>query len=452
MFLVYDSRGFTMARILIVDDEEGIRSFLAEVLEDEGHHIEQAENGQEALSLLNRIGFDLVVTDLKMPVLDGMAVLRFLKTEQPEIPALVLTAHGSVESAVDAMKIGAFDYLQKPLQSPQEFRLVAARALEHSALLRIKAQREHQEEKQPPLSYGSSVMEQVIENLQKVAKTQATVMLMGESGTGKEVAARTLHRWSARAQGPFVAVNCGAISANLFESELFGHEKGAFTGALQQRRGRLELAQGGTFFLDEVGELSLDLQTKLLRVLQEKKYERVGGNRTLVADVRWVTATNRNLEQMVKEGQFREDLYHRLAVFPIRMPSLRERAEEIVPIAKFLLMNIGAELGRPHLQLDPASEEQLSQAPWHGNIRELRNLLERSAILSEGPTVVPMLSGLAGSATMEKQELPVHLTELEKDAIIRALSETSGNRRKAAELLGIGLRTLYEKLKRYNVR
>jgi two-component system response regulator FlrC len=306
----------------------------------------------------------------------------------------------------------------------------------------------------PPLGYGSAAMKTVEQALRKVAPTDASVLLLGESGTGKEVAARAVHRWSARAAGPFVAVNCAALSVSLLESELFGHEKGAFTSAHARQRGRLELADGGTFFLDEVGELGPELQAKLLRVLQEKRFERVGGRQTVQADVRWIAATNRNLAEMVRTGAFREDLYHRLSVFPVRLPALRERREDIAPLADRLLAGIAASLGRPALRLDAGARAALAGAAWPGNVRELANALERSAILAEGNEIaaddLALLAAL-GDTTPEPTAVPSTMSELERDAIQRALATTGGNRRLAAARLGIGLRTLYDKLKRYGL-
>jgi len=275
-------------------------------------------------------------------------------------------------------------------------------------------------------------------------------LLLGESGTGKEVAARTIHERSARSEGPFVPVNCAAITETLMESEIFGHEKGAFTGASASRRGRLELADGGTLFLDEIGELKLELQAKLLRVIQERRFERLGGTRTIEVDVRWIAATNRNLEEMMGARTFREDLYHRLAVFPIRLPPLRERRRDLLPLAEALLARLAADLGRPPLRLDDLARERITQGPWRGNVRELGNALERAAILAEGDVVrgddlyITMASSPSDVAgrTME---------EIERGAIERALSESGGNRRRAAERLGIGERTLYDKLKRYGL-
>jgi two-component system response regulator FlrC len=277
------------------------------------------------------------------------------------------------------------------------------------------------------------------------------VLLLGESGTGKEVAARTVHRRSRRADGPFVAVNCAAISETLMEREVFGHEKGAFTGATAARRGRLELADGGTLFLDEIGELKLELQSKLLRVLQERRFERVGGTRTIEVDVRWIAATNRDLDAMVRSGRFREDLYHRLAVFPISLPPLRDRKRDILPLAETLLARISADLGRPPLRLDEDARQRIQAGAWTGNVRELANVLERAAILAEGDAIRGRdLSVTAGGGSTAADDGRT-MADIERDAIREALDEVDGNRRLAAERLGIGVRTLYEKLRRYEI-
>jgi two-component system response regulator AtoC len=441
-----------MARILIVDDEAGIREFLSDALSDDGHDTATAEDGMSALAQLHARAFDLMITDLRMPgALDGVDLLRAAKAEQPELEVIVLTAFGTVDNAVEAMKLGAFDYLQKPLSSPAELRLLVARALERRTLLTLRDATTRLGEALPPLSYGDPVMEPVLRGIEKVAPTNATVLLLGESGTGKEVAARTIHRSSRRAHGPFIAVNCAAISDNLMESEIFGHEKGAFTGATAARRGRLELAEGGTLFLDEIGELKQELQAKLLRVLQERRYERVGGTRTMEADVRWIAATNRDLSAMTRTGEFREDLYHRLAVFPIELPPLRQRRADIAPLAEALLAGISANLGRPALRLDDEAKKRIAAAAWPGNVRELTNTLERAAILADGTVIRGADLQLRDTAVHAEPTDSRTMQDIERDAIRRALDEVGGNRRLAAERLGIGVRTLYEKLKRYDL-
>jgi two-component system response regulator FlrC len=450
-----------MARILVADDEAGLREFLTDALELDEHTVVAAKDGKEAAKLLDERGFDLVLTDLKMPGMDGMQLLRKVRAEQPEVEVIVMTAHGSVNNAVEAMKLGAFEFLQKPISGPDELRLLVSRAVEHRSLKdRVDGTRRERvahgdEVEHPPLTYGDPAMKPVVEAIEKVARTAATVLLLGESGTGKEVAARAIHAQSPRATKPFMAINCAALSEQLLESELFGHEKGAFTGATERKRGRLELSDGGTFFLDEIGEMRLDLQAKLLRVLQERRFERVGGTRTLEVDVRWVAATNRDLRQMIDEGRFREDLYHRLAVFPIKLPPLRDRKSDLIPLTKNLLDTIARDLKRPLPKLSPAAEKRLLAATWRGNVRELRNVLERAAILAETDMIdaphiwIEDSDKPMGGAPSSGDVRP--LVELEKEAILHALEVVGGNRRRAAELLGIGERTLYDKLKKYGV-
>ena len=438
------------AHILIADDEPGIRSFLGEVLRDAGHRVTLAADGAEALALLRKRAYHALITDLQMPHLDGMELLQQAKAEQPELEVIVLTAHGTWKNAVDAMKLGAFDFLAKPVSGPDEVELLVERALEHRRLAGRVAAQAPASGDDGFVTAGASMVP-VLHAMKQVAPTEASVLLLGESGTGKEVAAQALHRWSPRSAGPFVAINCASLGENLLESELFGHEKGAFTGATAQRRGRVELAEGGTLFLDEIGELRPELQAKLLRVLQERTFERVGGSRTIDADVRWVAATNRDLGEAMRAGQFREDLYHRLAVFPIQLPPLRERLDALPALVDGLLARIGPRVGRAGLHLADGALERLRGYRWPGNVRELSNALERAAILAGGSAIgaahlvlgIPGFSQPVGDA--------VTLVEAEAEAVRRALAAEGGNRKRSAERLGISERSLYDKLKAHGI-
>ena len=441
-------------RVLVVDDEEGIRTFIAAVLKGQGMAVTQASDGDEAAAILDKRTFHLVLSDLKMPGRDGMAILGKVRAEHPGTEVIILTAHGTVENAVQAMKLGAFDYLSKPLSSPAELRLVVARALERRRLLG-QEQLASADAERGAVPASDPVMVAVESQLDRVAVTETTVLLLGESGVGKEVAARRIHERSPRRERPFVAVNCATLTSEMLQSELFGHEKGAFTGAVSRRRGRFELADGGTLFLDEIGELDPALQGRLLRVLQERSFERLGGSRTIEADVRLVAATNRDLLGAVEAGTFRRDLYHRIAVFPIEIPALRDRPGDIAPLAQSLLRDASVRVGRSGLRLADASARALEGYDWPGNIRELENVIERAAILA-GPSGEIEPSDLGplrphASGPNESALLDGTLAEIERAAIQRALDAADGHRRRAASKLGIGLRTLYTKLKEYGL-
>ncbi len=444
-----------MERVLVVDDEEGIRTFVAEVLEGQGLQVTMAASGQEAVRLIDGHSFHLIVTDLRMPLLDGISLIRKVRTEQPETEVIVLTAHGTVATAVEAMRLGAYDYLTKPLSGPDELRLVAGRALERRRLREARQRERPADDQADAMVVSDPSMVDVIDQVQRVATTDAPVLLLGESGTGKEVLARRIHRLSRRPEGPFVAVNCAALPESLLESEMFGHEKGSFTGATGTHRGRFELADGGTLFLDEIAELQPRLQAKLLRVLQDLRFQRVGGNRTIEVDVRIVSATNHDLESELESGRFRSDLYHRLAVFPISLPPLRNRPGDIQPLATHLLGQIGRQLGRPTLSLDADASRRLLSYDWPGNVRELANVLERAAILSSSTVLtaehlaLDVKPGRLDAGTT----IPFDgtLDDIKREAIRRALAACGGNRKNAAARLGIGLRTLYDKLRAYRI-
>ena len=440
-----------MARILVADDDEGFRLFVAQVLAMDGHHVEQAVDGKDALEAIERAAFDLVITDLSMPRMHGMDVVRRMHQDQQGIEILVLTAHGSIQQAVDAMKLGAFDFIEKPLEEPSQLTMLVQRALERRRLVALHENSARRQTDAPhkTLTYGDPAMESVVHAVARVAPTDATVLLQGESGTGKEVVALAIHSASKRSTGPFVAINCATLPEHLVESELFGHEKGAFTGATERRRGRIELAEGGTFFFDEIGELRPDVQAKLLRVLQDGCFERVGGRQKITADVRWIAATNRDLEAMIETGEFREDLYHRLTLFPIYLPALRDRPGDIVPLAEDLLLAIARRAGR-EVTLNPAAKELLRRHHWRGNVRELANTLERVLIMTDTDVISAEDLALKEPRTT-RPKLPTDFEEAERQVIISALEECQGNRRKTAERLGIAPRTLHDKMKRHNL-
>ncbi|WP_027358663.1 sigma-54-dependent transcriptional regulator [Desulforegula conservatrix] len=444
------------ARILITEDDNTFRSLLKAILQSEGYETREAENAEDALILLEKESFDLVLTDLKMPGMSGLDLFRIVRSDPSHPAFIVLTAFGTIEEAVSGTRDGVFDFLTKPLKDPESLRTVVRKALEEKKREREYAGLKEKESSGfPPdeIMFAGKAMKEVKRLISDVAQAQATVLIQGESGTGKELAAKTVHMMSKRNSSAFIPVNCAAIPDNLLESELFGHEKGAFTGAIQARRGKFELAHGGTLFLDEIGELPLSLQAKLLRVLQERKFERVGGNREISVDVRVVAATNRSLFEEVQEKRFRDDLYYRINVFPITLPPLRQREDAIPVLADYFIRKFSGQIGKKISGLEPGAEQAIMEYSWPGNIRELQNAIERAVILGKGVLKIsdfPDIRERPVQDSDEMRESPA-LEEIEKRAIIEALKKSGNNRTLAADLLGISRRTLQYRIKDYGL-
>ena len=451
------------AKILIAEDEKTQRELLEGFLEKEGFEIEAAADGREALLKLKDQSFDIALLDYKMPELDGLQTLKEIRRLYPDLPVVMMTAYGTVETAVASMKEGALDYLTKPIDL-EELLLKFQKVLERTILIQEnRALRERLQEQMPfhHIVYGSPKMEEIMALVARVAPSQATVLIRGESGTGKELIANAIHYTSPRASRSLVKVNCSAIPETLLESELFGHEKGAFTGASQKRVGRFEDAEGGTLFLDEIGDLSSVIQVKLLRILQEKEFQRVGSNLTLKADVRIIAATHHNLEESIKKGLFREDLYYRLNVIPIHLPSLRERKEDIPLLVDHFLKKYSKENQKPVSDISKEARSLLLRHPYPGNVRELENLIERAVVLCRGEVITTQ--DLPFHLKEEKSEdllqfpsreksLPEILEEVERDRIIKALYQHHGIQTKAAGSLGLSERMFRYKMKKYGIR
>jgi len=439
-------------RILVVDDDPLMLDFLKEALLRQGYKVDTAEDGEEALRKVEEEGYDLVITDVRMPGVDGMTVLESVKRDFADTEVVVITAYGTIRNAVEAMKMGAYDYLTKPF-SVEEVEVVVQRALERKRLIseNIRLKRELEKVQGLRTLVGQSpAMRKVLEMIEMVAPTKATVLIQGESGTGKELVADAIHRLSPRKNGPFVKVNCAAIPESLVESELFGHEKGAFTHAVKRSRGRFEMADGGTLLLDEIGEITPAVQAKLLRVLQDGTFQRVGGEGTLKVDVRVIATTNRDLWKAVQEGKFREDLYYRLQVVPIYIPPLRERKEDIPLLVQHFLKMYGEREGKEGLTVSEKAMDILMDYDWPGNIRELENAVERAVILAKGKVLKPE-NFFVGSTFREKESdgEATTLAEMERRLILRTLREEGGNRTRTAQRLGISVRTLRNKLRQY---
>jgi DNA-binding NtrC family response regulator len=442
--------------ILVVDDEKNIRQGLAKSLELDGYQVFTAEDGSEAMKVMVKAEIDLVITDLRMPRVSGEELLKKVSSSYPTVPVIILTGHGTVENAVDAMRDGAYDFLTKPLNLDR-LSLLVKRALSSRELV-IK-HRELQEEvrklesrkNRSSIIGKSSAMQRVFELIQQVASTKASVLITGESGVGKEMVADAIHQESQRAGKPFVKVHCAALSESLLESELFGHEKGAYTGAVSQRKGRFELSEGGTIFLDEIGEINPSVQIKILRVLQERSFERVGGSQTITVDTRIVTATNRDLKQEIADGNFREDLYYRLNVVNIHIPPLRERKDDIQLLASAFLKEFAEENGKALEGIDNKASMALYNYSWPGNIRELRNCIESAVVMAKGHFIMlqdlpPDISATAEDEGSIRIPMGTTMAESEKLIIRSTLNFAKGNKSRTAEILGIGRKTLHRKI------
>jgi two-component system, NtrC family, response regulator AtoC len=461
-----------MAKVLVLDDEANLRKVLAAMLRREGYDVTVAVDGEQGLAEFQKNGADIVVTDLVMPKLGGLELLKAVNAANSDVPVIIITAHGTVDSAVEAIKLGAFDYITKPFDQSELSAVIAKAAKAHAIAQRsVRADARAR----AAIIGDSPQMQEVFKIIDKVADTPSTVLITGESGTGKELVATALHGASGRRDRPFIKINCAAIPATLLESELFGYERGAFTGAVTSKPGRFELADGGTLFLDEIGEIPVEMQVKLLRALQESEFERVGGIKTTHVDVRLVAATNRDLLVEIEAGRFRKDLYYRLAVVPIALPALRERRSDVPMLARHFLEKYNRKLNK---RIEGIAEDALALLqgyPWPGNIRELENLMERVLLFADGPLItardlpesmrhgagsapVPApvsLHAVEASASGEgglKDIIRMKAAELERDLIAKALEETGGNVTRAAKLLQISRKSLQTKMKEFGLR
>ena len=441
-------------KILVVDDEAVIRESLRDWLSDVGHQVLTAENGPQALEIIQREGLGIVIADLVMPGMDGVELMKKSKELSPNIEVIIITAYGSIPTAITAMREGAYDYIEKPF-CPERVELLIEKLVEHQELIEENLslhQKLDDRYRFENIIAKSSKMQQVIEVIKVVAKSNATVLITGETGTGKELVARAIHSQSHRCGKPFVAVSCAALPESLLESELFGHEKGSFTGAYTQKKGKFEVANRGTLFLDEIGEMSANIQVHLLRVLEEKEFTRVGGNEPIKVDVRVISATNRDVKEAAVNGQFREDLYYRLNVVNIELPPLRERREDIPLLAQHFLKKFALENQKEIAGFSPEATDYLLRYEWPGNVRELENAIERAVILAKNPFVnvadLPQ-QNLVPACSIS---LEGNLKQVEKNHIQNVLTETGGNYTEAARILGISRMTLYNRTKAYGLR
>ncbi|MHC4970889.1 MAG: sigma-54-dependent transcriptional regulator [Planctomycetota bacterium] len=453
-------------RILIVDDDRTQATTLARVLGLEGYQTLVAESGAEALREVDKGDVDLVLTDLKMPGMDGLELFRRIRREHPDLPVMIVTAHGTIETAIQSVRDGVADFIQKPVYAEELIhrfgKVFRERAL-RSENAELKKRLLHRDRGDAMLG-TSPAMQLLREQISRVARTEATVLILGESGAGKELVADAIHYASGRSEGPLVKLNCAAIPENLLEDELFGHERGAYTGADQQRKGRFELAHGGTLFLDEIGELPLALQVKLLRLLQERTFERLGGGESIRSDVRVICATNQDLEARVRENRFREDLYYRINVVPMSVPPLRNRADDVLVLARHFAREAGARNGRPIESVGLRAADALRAHTWPGNVRELRNVIERGVIMGSGPSLEaedlrigtgvfsprPESNG-EGQLVDRLMSSEIAFDEFEREVLVQALERTHGNQSRAARLLGMTRRTLQYRIDKFKI-
>lgn len=448
-------------KILIVDDEKLVRDFLLETLKRKEYDVTSVESAQKAFNALKEKHFDLVITDMKMPDHSGIDVLKKVKELSPMTIVVIMTAYGSVENAVEAMRLGAFNYLIKPF-TPDTIEAVLEKAREHAALLEENSYLRQQISSAPGKTSQtvvgeSAAMKQILKDVERIAKSNANVLITGESGTGKEVIAHLIHHQSPRANRPFIKVNCAAVPETLIESEFFGHEKGAFTGAAYMHRGRFELANGGSLLLDEITEVPLGLQAKLLRAIQEQEFERVGGARPIKVDVRIISTSNRDIHESISTKKLREDLFYRLNVMPIHIPPLRDRKDDILPLADFFLLKHCQDNHKEKISFSKEAKEKLLSYNWPGNVRELANIIERAVVLNNSGEIKPEEIYLPGTPltsplSQKKEENQEEtLQQLEKRLIIETLQKMNNNRTKTAEKLGISVRTLRNKLQEYKL-
>ena len=442
-------------RVLVVDDEEIVRESLSGWLAKDGYTLDTAPDGPTALDKLRRERWSILLVDLKMPGMDGLQVLEIVKRLQPDVAVVIMTAYATVETAVEAMKMGAYDYLVKPFD-PEELSLMMVKIVaqqqlvRENVLLRKVLKRDYHFR---DMISKSPAMQRVFDLARSAARSQSTVLILGESGTGKELLARATHAESPRHSGPFVAVSCAALTETLLESELFGHEKGSFTGAVNRRKGKFESAHGGTLFLDEIGDISPKLQLDLLRVLEERKFFRVGGSEAVEVDVRIIAATNKDLRKASETGQFRDDLYYRLNVIPITLPPLRERLEDVPLLVEHFLEHLNLEMSHRIEEVSPGALSALMRYHWPGNVRELRNVLERGMVVAKGLLIMPEDLGLDDATPRQAPiDVTLSLDEVEHRHIAAVLHHAGGNVTQAARTLGIDRVTLYNKIKKYGLR